>query len=760
MKKTAAIFLLAIFLPALVLGVLAVRTAGQQRILLEQQETELRQKEVDLVSQQITLAISREQQSFVDLTNRMLAEAGKNTAQQGGAPADALARNFTEELRRNWKRPALGFAVTTGGAILSPSSGQSKQRDAESVRFLRDNSAFLGNEITAQVYQAQNFVANEFADSSKAASAETADRKKQYSRDSLLASSGNKAEEPQNQKEAKADLDKKNAKDGARADLRQAEPSEPATASKAMQDQQRAVDTVSIPSTPVWHSASPAQQPTATSQSQGGTDFKLNATANKSGEEEQSKSRRETQAATGLGLISEPAGNLRANDKNQSPAANQNGADALLKQADQPAVFNSGLRSVMPQKLKAAEPMSNPVSQLNVATSRFAQIVRQDYQGILARYVQDELEIFFWMRPASRPDLVFAARLKPEDLKDLIRAGMGEPASSKQAAFCLAILDDHARPVLQTVPDFKTRWKSPFVAAEVGEVLPHWEAAIYPVDAERLSRSATLVSRSLMALSALSLGAIVFGAYLIWEDTRRQLELAQKKTDFVSNVSHELKTPLTCIRMFAELLQQGRVLDSEKTAHYLQIITLEAERLSRLINNVLDFARMDRNQKRYSRKSLDFYPVIQRVWESHELHLQNLGFNTVWHAAPPPYPVYGDEDALAQVLVNLLSNAEKYSPERKEIELHTSISNERLEVSVLDRGLGVPKGEEQKIFEHFYRAHDSLSSGIQGSGLGLTLAKRIAEDHGGKITYQVRNGGGSSFTFTLPLQKEQGQPLA
>ncbi|MDD5260890.1 MAG: HAMP domain-containing sensor histidine kinase [Methylacidiphilales bacterium] len=734
MKKTAAIFLLAIFLPALVLGVLAVRTAGQQRILLEQQETELRQKEVDLVAQQITLAISREQQSFVDLTNRMLAESAKGTMQQGGTSADVLARDFTEELRKNWKRPALGFAVTTGGAILSPSSMQSKQRDAESARFLRDNSAFLGNEITAQVYQAQNFAANELVDSSSRYQAE--DRKKQYSSDSLAA------------------LDKVQT-----------------TAAKVTQDLQRALNKNSISSTPEQNGESPAtaQQPalapapqappdstTATAaQSQGGASFKSDTAANKP--EEESKSRRENQAAASL--MSEAAGKLEVNDKNQSLAANQNGADAMLKQADQSAVFNSRLRSVMPQKLKAAEPMSNPVSQLNVATSRFAQIVRQDYQGILARYVQDELEIFFWMRPASHPDLVFAARLKPEDLKDLIRTGMGEPESSKQPAFCLAILDDHARPILQSVPGFKTRWKSPFVAAEVGEVLPHWEAAIYPVDAQRLSRSATLVSRSLMALSAFSLGAIAFGAYLIWADTRRQLALAQKKTDFVSNVSHELKTPLTSIRMFAELLQQGRVLDSEKTAHYLQIITLEAERLSRLINNVLDFARMDRNQKRYSRKSLDLYPVIQRVWESHELHLQNLGFNTVWHAAPPPYPVYGDEDALAQVLVNLLSNAEKYSPERKEIELHTSISNERLEASVLDRGLGVPKGEEQKIFEHFYRAHDSLSSGIQGSGLGLTLAKRIAEDHGGTITYQARNGGGSIFTFALPLEKSQEHPL-
>ena len=257
---------------------------------------------------------------------------------------------------------------------------------------------------------------------------------------------------------------------------------------------------------------------------------------------------------------------------------------------------------------------------------------------------------------------------------------------------------------------------------------------------------------SLLTLAALSL-ALAVGIALTYRNVTKEMALARLKSDFVSNVSHELKTPLTSIRMFAEMMQSGSATE-EKRPQYLRIIVAEAERLTRLINNVLDFARLERKQKRYDFRALDLHAVLARTWEGHELHLREQGFTTSWQAAPPPYPVRGDEDALAQILVNLLSNAEKYSTERKEIELHSYLAENSVHVSVLDRGSGVPPGEETKIFEAFYRAHDSLASGIQGSGLGLTLAQRIAKEHGGEITFQAREGGGSNVTLRLPLTTE------
>jgi len=294
-------------------------------------------------------------------------------------------------------------------------------------------------------------------------------------------------------------------------------------------------------------------------------------------------------------------------------------------------------------------------------------------------------------------------------------------------------------------------WKHPFVASEIGEALPHWEAALYLQRPEQLRESARVLHRTILFLIAAALAVIACGGWVVVAEARRQLALAQQKTDFVSNVSHELKTPLTSIRMFAELMQNGRGDGAARHPQYLRIIMVEAERLTRLINNVLDFARLERKQKHFDKKPLDLHAVVERTWEGNELHLRESGFTTRWQATPGPYPVIGDEDALAQILVNLLSNAEKYAGERKEVELHSYLDSGHACISVLDRGIGVPPGDERKIFESFYRAHDSLSSGIQGSGLGLTLARQLAREHGGEILYQARDGGGSNFTLRIPL---------
>jgi signal transduction histidine kinase len=243
-------------------------------------------------------------------------------------------------------------------------------------------------------------------------------------------------------------------------------------------------------------------------------------------------------------------------------------------------------------------------------------------------------------------------------------------------------------------------------------------------------------------------------------DLRRQLLLARQKTDFVSNVSHELKTPLTSIRMFSELLAESRVTAPEKQRAYLLVIASETARLTRLINNVLDFARLDRGEKKYARNRCDLAAIAHEVAESYRPQLEAAGFVVRCHAPGSPVLVFGDRDAIAQVVLNLLSNVEKYSPPAKEaaIEITTPPVDAQgrawAELRVLDRGPGVPAGLEEKIFEQFYRAHDSLHSGIPGTGLGLTLARQIARAHGGDVVYERRVGGGSTFVFRLPYERE------
>jgi signal transduction histidine kinase len=404
------------------------------------------------------------------------------------------------------------------------------------------------------------------------------------------------------------------------------------------------------------------------------------------------------------------------------------------------------LRNVAPQRVQKEN--GPAVSQLVPATADFKALTSDRPEGVVTRFMQDRLEILFWLRPPEAPGMIFGCLLNVDALTDLWRDALPDNASRD---YVLALLNDKTRPVATQPPGETGRdWRRPFVASEIGEALPHWEAALYLMRPEQLQESARSVRRTLLLLIAAALAAIAFGGWAVFADARRQLALAQQKTDFVSNVSHELKTPLTSIRMFAEMMQTGNAAE-DKRPQYLRIIVAEAERLTRLINNVLDFARLERKQKRYDFRPLDLHDVLARTWEGHELHLREQGFTTRWQAAPPPYSVRGDEDALAQIFVNLLSNAEKYSTDKKEIEIHSYLTANSVHVSVLDRGTGVPGGEETKIFEAFYRAHDSLASGIQGSGLGLTLAQRLAKEHGGEITYQAREGGGSNVTLRLPL---------
>jgi signal transduction histidine kinase len=441
----------------------------------------------------------------------------------------------------------------------------------------------------------------------------------------------------------------------------------------------------------------------------------------------------------------------------QLPAAKPPSApatEARVPQDKEESSQSAQMRNVAPQReLKENAPA---ISQLVPATADFKALTSDHPEGVVTRFMQDRLEILFWLRPPEAPGMIFGCLMNADALNDLWHDALPDNSSTD---YVLALLNDKARPVVTQPPAGKNRdWRRPFVASEVGEALPHWEAALYLARPEQLQENASNIRRTLMLLIAAALAAIAAGGWAVFAGARRQLALAQKKTDFVSNVSHELKTPLTSIRMFAEMMETGTVAEDNRP-RYLRIIVAEAERLTRLINNVLDFARLERKQKRYDFRPIDLHDVLARTWEGQELHLREQGFATRWKAAPPPYPVRGDEDALAQIVVNLLSNAEKYSADRKEIELHSYLSDGSVNVSVLDRGSGVPAGEETKIFEAFYRAHDSLASGIQGSGLGLTLAQRLAREHGGDITYQAREGGGSNVTLRLPLDGDRAPSL-
>jgi len=423
-------------------------------------------------------------------------------------------------------------------------------------------------------------------------------------------------------------------------------------------------------------------------------------------------------------------------------------------------------RSVVPQQQVLAAQKPGPqqeqqqYSKLAPSEAEFRQLIGEDTEGMLARFVDNKLSVLLWCRAPADPQLIFGAQLDIARLKTELGNLLQQLEPALRDSLCIALLDDNARPAAVSRQGFQANWKRPFVATEIGDALPHWEAAAYLLDPARLARSAHALKLTLGLLIGLLLVAIGTGSWLIVADLNRQLLLARQKTDFVSNVSHELKTPLTSIRMFSELLAEGRIADAAKQRSYLAIIAAETARLTRLINNVLDFARAERGEKKYRFQECDLVQLVRELSETYRPHLEAEGFRFECVLPEAPVLVNGDRDALAQIILNLLSNAEKYSSATKEILVRVE-SHElplpHVELAVLDRGLGVPAGSEQKIFEKFYRAHDSLSSGIQGSGLGLTLARQIARAHGGEVVYKAREGGGSCFCLRLPLQPSAAQ---
>jgi len=458
-------------------------------------------------------------------------------------------------------------------------------------------------------------------------------------------------------------------------------------------------------------------------------------------------------------------GSAAAKTAREDTMQSDRAAPAVVNAASQAPVqsannYKAQTRAVSPQsaglqmlKDSAAEDKIN-LSKVIPAEAEFSQLIGNETDGMLARFLQNKLKLMFWHRLNREPDLIFGAQLNLNRLVDGLR-NLIQTEPSLRDEVCLALLDDNARPVVVSRAGFQSTWKRPFVATEIGEALPHWEVAAYLVNPARLMQTAHTAELTLGLLIAVLVLAIGIGSWLIVSSLNLELKLARQKTDFVSNVSHELKTPLTSIRMFSELLAEGRVTDRAKQRSYLDIITAEAARLTRLINNVLDFSRLESGEKKYNFQPCDLVEVASAAARTFRPHLEAAGFKFECLLPEAPVPVRGDADALSQIIVNLLSNAEKYSNGRKEITLQLERRESPLphaEVRVLDRGLGVPRGSGEKIFEKFYRAHDSLSSGVQGSGLGLTIARQIARAHSGDVVYEPRDGGGSCFVLRLPIK--------
>jgi signal transduction histidine kinase len=334
-----------------------------------------------------------------------------------------------------------------------------------------------------------------------------------------------------------------------------------------------------------------------------------------------------------------------------------------------------------------------------------------------------------------------------------------------------------ARAVRKAIPEFFPEGQEPvvFVRDQHGDVVFASADAPAPPGGDGASRHFSFVfhdwridldSRHLTAgqvakrnfalnigLSAVLAAVLLGGVILALRTASREMHLSQMKADFVSNVSHELRTPLASIRVFGELLRLGRVEDRGKIREYGDYIETESRRLTQLINNILDFSKIESGCKNYRFERADVTDLVTETLRTFEVRLRQHGFEVAFEGPRQPLPpVLLDPGAIAQSLSNLLDNAMKYSNGEKEIAVSLRRDGGFVVISVKDRGFGIPRDEQEKIFDRFHRVSTGLLHDVKGSGLGLAIVRHIVEAHHGRVTVESRPGEGSTFSIHLPIE--------
>ncbi len=289
-----------------------------------------------------------------------------------------------------------------------------------------------------------------------------------------------------------------------------------------------------------------------------------------------------------------------------------------------------------------------------------------------------------------------------------------------------------------------------FLESNFDRPFSNWKARVglKGTNIDALARNSFLHSAGATVLVLIFL---LFGMALTFRATDREARLAQAKSNFVSNVSHELKTPLSLLSLFSEILELGRVNSEEKKTEYYRIIRHESLRLNKMIDNILDFAKIEAGRKAYVFAAGDMAEVIEHVLSSYRYQIINSGFDVQTNIQPDLPPVLIDRDAMEQAISNLLDNAIKYSRDVKQLSITTGRRGSDLLIEIADQGIGIPRAEHAKVFEKFYRVGNGLVHDVKGSGLGLSLVKHIVEAHNGTISVESEVGKGSRFTILLPL---------
>jgi two-component system phosphate regulon sensor histidine kinase PhoR len=329
-------------------------------------------------------------------------------------------------------------------------------------------------------------------------------------------------------------------------------------------------------------------------------------------------------------------------------------------------------------------------------------------------------------------------------LTEVLQAKLAQTAGEE---FLLAVFDRRNQHIVLST--------SPVEITELREVKDFWLFPDYSIGIRLRGTSVEDVVRARSERNLVLIGfldiLLVGAVWLMYRTLKKEMELVRLKGDFVSNVSHELRTPLSLIRMFTETLSMKRVQTEEKKEEYYGTILQETERLTRLINNILNFSRMEAGKKQYHFEPMALNDVVTGVMKTYTSHLQHEGFTTLVQLAENLPAIHADREAIAEALINILDNAVKYSSADKSVRIKTGQTGSMNYVEVEDHGIGIDKHHHKKIFETFYRVSTGLTNNIKGSGLGLALVSHIMDGHGGTIELESVPGKGSTFRLLFPI---------
>jgi len=281
------------------------------------------------------------------------------------------------------------------------------------------------------------------------------------------------------------------------------------------------------------------------------------------------------------------------------------------------------------------------------------------------------------------------------------------------------------------------------------DLLDNWVLHAQIIDSPTVAASNASLHRNLIVLGTAVL--VLFGALIfMFVTAKRERELAQRQSGFLANVTHELKTPLAAMQAAGENLADGRVADQERIRTYGDHIYRETIRLNRMIEKLLDIARLDANQAIVQPVELDSVQLFRKCYQSHADYLTELGFEVHLNLPDDLPSILVDPEHFETIMDNLIDNAKKYSPDRKRIELRASRQGNFVAFEVIDSGIGIPKKLQKRIFEKFYRAEDSLTAKTKGHGLGLSIVENLVRMNSGQITIKSQPDQGTTFTLWIP----------